>query len=262
VLTGRPGARRVEHLMGTVISVDVRDDAPAEELTECIDSVFRWFEQVDATFSTYKPDSEISRLGAGTIALGDCSADVREILERCERLRVDTDGFFDARATAQLDPSALVKGWAVDRAVELLSASGARNLCVNAGGDVLVLGRPEPGRRWQVGISHPQVRDALCAVVAVEEGAVATSGVAERGAHVRDPHTGQAALDLASVTVIGQCLGNTDAYATAAMAMGLEAPAWLERLERDAGYASLVVDAGGFVWRSGNFGSFEVPIEA
>ena len=50
--------------------------------------------------------------------------------------------------------------------------------------------------------------------------AVATSGVAERGSHIIDPHTGQPATELASVTVVGSGLTLTDAYATAAFAMG------------------------------------------
>jgi thiamine biosynthesis lipoprotein len=259
VRAGLHGVRRVEHLMGMVISVDVRDDQPAQLLNECLDSVFRWLTWVDDTFSTYKPESEISRVGAGVLAVADCCDEVGVVLERCEQLRVETGGYFDAHASGRLDPSGLVKGWAVDRAAAVVAAAGVRNYSINAGGDVLVSGAPEPGRRWQVGIAHPLVGDALCALVALNDGAVATSGIAERGAHVLEPHSGRAALDLASVTVIGDTLGTTDAYATAALAMGLEAPAWLERLR---GYASLIVDSGGFLWQSANFAPFRVAVEA
>jgi thiamine biosynthesis lipoprotein len=113
------------------------------------------------------------------------------------------------------------------------------------------------GRRWRIGIAHPQVADALTAVVAIEDGAVATSGTAERGPHVIDPHTGQPALELASVTVVGKDLGVADAYATAALAMGLGAPSWLDRL---GGYESYVVDAGGNAWWSRGFERYlDVP---
>src|SRR5258708_6457494 len=115
------------------------------------------------------------------------------------------------------------QGWAVEVASEMLVRAGVADHCVNAGGDARTRGRPEAGRPWCCGIAHPLVHDALCAVIELGEGAVATSGIAERGAHVVDPHTGRAALDLASVTVVGGDLSVADAYATAALAMGLEA---------------------------------------
>jgi FAD:protein FMN transferase len=104
-----------------------------------------------------------------------------------------------------------------------------------------------------MGIAHPHVAGALTAVVAIDDGAIATSGTAERGPHVIEPHTGHPALDLASVTVIGDDLTLADAYATAALAMGLDAPAWLARLP---GYESYVVDAGGKCWRSDGLGRY------
>jgi thiamine biosynthesis lipoprotein len=140
-----------------------------------------------------------------------------------------------------------VKGWAIDIASELLTGAGLGNHCVNAGGDIVVRGSSGYDGPWRIAIAHPMVRDAMCAVVEITAGAVATSGIAERGAHVMNPHSGRAALDLASVTVIGTDLATTDAYATAALAMGFDAPNWLSSLE---GYEALVVDAGGFVWQT------------
>ena len=97
----------------------------------------------------------------------------------------------------------MVKGWAVERASGLLLAAGFADHAVNAGGDIRLRGSPSPGRPWRVGIAHPHVRDGLAVVAELGDGAVATSGTAERGAHVIDPHTGRAALELASVTVVG-----------------------------------------------------------
>ena len=62
----------------------------------------------------------------------------------------------------------------------ILEQAGARNLCVNAGGDVLARGEPEPGRAWRVGIRHPEVAGKVAAVLAVRDLAVATSGLYER----------------------------------------------------------------------------------
>ena len=143
-----PGARRVEHVMGTAITMDVRDDLEAVALQAALDDAFGWLRWVDDTFSTYKPDSQVSRLGRGELALRECHPMVRAVLERCEKLRDLTHGYFDARARAgrALDPSGLVKGWAVEQASELLAAAGAVNHCANAGGDVALRG-PRGRRR-------------------------------------------------------------------------------------------------------------------
>lgn len=246
------GRRRVEHLMGMPIGIDVRDELGLLDqatIDDAIEAAYRWLHWVDATFSTYKDDSEINRLGRGELALEDCAPEVQEVLERCAELRRETNGYFDARAglDGRLDPSGLVKGWSVDRASAILAEAGASVHCINAGGDVRTRGAPRPGDLWHVGIAHPHQHDALTTVVGVGDGAVATSGISQRGMHVIDPHTGRPVLELASVTVIGAELATTDAYATAALAMGLEAPAWLSHLE---GYVSLVIDAGGYQWTS------------
>ena len=195
--------------------------------------VFAWLRGVDALFSTYRPDSEISRLDRGVLALPDADPLVREVLARCERLRAATGGYFDARASGRLDPSGLVKGWAVERAGALLEARGARRFCISAGGDLMVRGGP-----WRVGVRHPRRRRRLAAALAVSDAAVATSGAYERGAHVVDPHTGSPARGSASVTVVGPDLGTADAYATAAFAMGARGPAWTAGLE---GYEAMTV---------------------
>ena len=161
-----------------------------------VDEVFAWLREVDARFSPFRADSEVSRIDRGELAPRDAHADVRAVLARCERLRVATGGYFDARAAGSLDPSGLVKGWAVDRAGELLARAGARTFAIDAGGDVLVRGGP-----WRVGIRHPRRADSLCAVLTVGDGAVATSGAYERGDHVLDPLGGGPARGALSVTV-------------------------------------------------------------
>lgn len=239
---------RVEDVMGTTVVVDVRDDGVPES---CLDDVFDWLRLVDETFSTYKPDSEISRLGRGELAEGDAADDVRHVLARCAELREETRGFFDAYAAGPLDPSALVKGWSVDRAGELLDAGGARNYTINAGGDVLARGRALPGGTWRVGIRHPELPDAVASVVEASELAVATSGAYERGAHILDPHTGVAPDGVLSVTVTGPELGTADAFATAAFAMGAGGPAWTARLA--GGYEALTILADGRVLSTPGF---------
>ena len=116
--------------------------------TTCSTRAFDWFREVDAVFSTYKDDSEISRLNRDELALRECREDVRWVIARCRELAEETDGYFDAEAVVPgtIDPSGLVKGWSVDRAAALLDAAGAANYAVNAGGDIRLRGGALPAR--------------------------------------------------------------------------------------------------------------------
>jgi thiamine biosynthesis lipoprotein len=228
---------RVEQIMGMPIVVEVRDgDAP-------LDEVFDWFRRVDETFSTYKEDSEISRVARGEAA---ASPEVREVLGRCDELRAQTNGYFDAYAGGTLDPSGLVKGWAVDRAADLLDAAGVHVYVVNAGGDMRLRGT------WRVGIQHPLERRAIAAVVEATDLGLATSGEYARGRHVLDPHTAAAPSGVLSVTISGPDLATADAYATAAFAMGAKvAPHWVARLR---GYGAMLILSDGRVLTTPSFG--------
>ena len=114
---------RVEHVMGMAVSLDLADPLPAPELERLADEVFAWLRLVDTTFSTYKADSEISRLGRGELRREDCSPMVGEVLDRCAQLWDETRGYFDIMAGGRLDPSGYVKGWAVQRACDRLLAA-------------------------------------------------------------------------------------------------------------------------------------------
>jgi thiamine biosynthesis lipoprotein len=219
--------------MGMPIGIDLVDGDGVE-----VEPAFAWLHEVDATFSTYRDDSDVSRLGRGELTLAECRPAVDEVLTRCLARARETGGFFSARAAGRLDPSGLVKGWAIDGAAARLAAAGAERFCINAGGDVIARGRPAPDRAWRVGVRHPLELDRLAAVLAVEDLAVATSGEYERGAHIVDPHTGNPPTGLLSVTVVGPDLATADAYATAAFAMGAEGPAWTATL---AGYDAMCI---------------------
>jgi len=234
--------------MGTMVSLRLRDPAP----TALVDRVLAWLHRVDQIFSTYRADSQISRLARGAVTLDRCDPDVRLVLELCERLREASRGYFDAWAAGpgRLDPSGVVKGWSVELASEQLAAGGAAHHLINAGGDVQARGEREPGQPWRVGVSDPQRPERLLTVIDACDLAVATSGTSERGTHVLDPHRRAPADQLASVTVVGPSLTWADGYATAALAMGLDAPDWLAELD---GYEALVVDTHGAAWWTSGF---------
>jgi thiamine biosynthesis lipoprotein len=222
--------RRVEPIMGTAFTLDVRDgEVPAE----AVEAAFASLHEADARFSPWKPDSEISRIQRGELTVDAASAEVREVADRCEVARRASHGSFDAwrhRPDGSFDPTGLVKGWAVERAVAILAQAGARNLFLAGGGDIAVRGDGPAGRGWRVGIQHPQVNDRIAVALALRDAAVATSGAYERGDHVVDPLTRRPPTDLLSVTIVGPSLTEADAFATAAFAMGLPAIAWIETI--------------------------------
>ena len=235
------GRHHVEQVMGTAVSIDVRDQVS----TRPLDEVVRWLHHVDDTFSTYQPDSPVSRLGTGAATLADMDDEVLGILALCDELRSDTDGAFDAAAVpapngSHLDPSGVVKGWAIERAAKILEDHGAHNFCINAGGDIVARGAAGPGAPWRVGIRHPELADKSAAVVCASPRlAIATSADYERGAHIIDPSTGAPAEGPASVTVVGPDLTYADAYATAVFVMGEPGLEWL--IDRHPDYAGFLI---------------------
>jgi FAD:protein FMN transferase len=216
--------RRTEHVMGTAVTVEIRDPVVPAPALERAFAQLRW---VDRMFSTYSEASQISQINAGLLDVRDSHPVVREVLARCDAFKAATHGYFDVRAPlpGAIDPSGLVKGWAVDLAFAGLRRAGVRALCIEAGGDLRVTGGP-----WRIGIRHPRLPEHVAAVVALRDGAVATSAAYERGDHIVDPHTGAAPTGTLSVTVIDRTLARADAYATSAFAMGLRGPAWSARM--------------------------------
>ncbi|MFG2551287.1 FAD:protein FMN transferase [Streptomyces sp. NPDC048581] len=234
---------RVEHVMGFPVSLRV-DDAHVGEDTA--DAVFAWLREVDVRFSPFKADSEVCRLDRGEIARGDISADLDEVLGLCEEYRVATGGAFDVRLPGRgLDPCAVVKGWSVQRAAELLTAAGARRFVLNAGGDVVASGGP-----WRVGVRHPEQADKVCVVAELTDGAIATSARYERGDHIVDGRTGRPATGLLSLSVVASSLTVADTVATAAFAMGAEGVEWAASRE---GCEVFAVDAERRVFRTEGF---------
>ena len=216
------------------VTVDVRD---ARVGPAALEEAFADLGRMDALFSTYRRDSDVSRIDRGELRPEDAEPEVRAVLDLCERYRRATGGWFSAWIGGRLDPSGLVKSWAMDRACAILERHGARNYLLNAGGDVVARGHREDGEPWRVGIRHPVQRDRVVRVVLATDVAVATSGTYEKGTHVLDPHTGRAATGVVSVTVVGPDIVEADVHATAALAMGRSVLDLVEALDGYEAYA-------------------------
>ncbi|WP_238342907.1 FAD:protein FMN transferase [Nocardioides cynanchi] len=228
-----PLHRYVEQLMGMPVSLALRgrhvdDDVAHDAWGRCLESL----REVDATFSTYRDDSFVSRLNRGEVGLDEAPAEVLEVLALAEQERRDSDGAFDVRRTApdgatRFDTDGVVKGWAVQRASAAFADLADTDYCISAGGDMVCHVADDRRPPWRIGIEDPHDPSTLVATVEVRRGAVATSGHAHRGQHVVDARTGAAPTAVASVTVLADDLTWADLDATAAYALGPDALTWL-----------------------------------
>jgi thiamine biosynthesis lipoprotein len=235
--------------MGMPISLALRgrhvDDTAAREAWAEVMADLR---ETDRVFSTYREDSCVSRLARGEISLVDCPPEVREVFELGQLARVQSGGAFDVRRPAAdggtvVDPSGVVKGWAVQRASAWLHALPETDFCLSAGGDMVCHTDDPAGQPWRVGIEDPVDPARLIAIVPVRRGGVATSGTAHRGDHLVDARTGVPPARVASVTVVAASLTWADLDATSAYALDADAGTWLRSRP---GRVGLVV------WRDGS----------
>lgn len=232
---------------GTVLFVDAASDNQGDEeaLQVGIDRVREFSAHVDDVFSTYKEDSVISKLRRNEITIESTFDEVKDIWNRCAVARDITEGAFDPWAVeGGFDPSGLVKGWAADRCAEIMLEAGAKHVQINAAGDLTLRGGHLDGERvvpWSIGVVNPENRQEIVQVFDITDGAIATSGTYERGAHILDPHTGLIAIGARSATVIGPDGALADALATALMVEGRDGAIWFSHPDLTE-YSAWVVD--------------------
>jgi len=212
-------------IWGTVIVVELCSNKfDIEYLHDAIDQAEELFIHIDETFSTWKPDSVISRLRRGEIDIESCSDEVKSVWNACGVAREISGGAFDPWIVeGGFDPSGYVKGWAADRACDIFVGLGIESCLINAGGDLAMRGGRAEGEEfvpWEISIRNPENVGEIVHSLFMRDGAVATSGTYEKGAHIRDPFTGLIALGATSATVWGPDGGMADALATAIVVTG------------------------------------------
>jgi len=229
--------------MGTVVSFHVDPGScTTAEARAAIASACTRLHEMDDLFSTWNPESPISRLRSGRQCSESLLPDMALVLELCEEGRALSQGWFDPWAMpGGFDPTGLVKGWATEQALAVLRTAGVRAAIVNGGGDIAVLGRPGNGCSWRIGIRHPWRPEALACVLEVD-GAVATSGCYERGPHLINPKDGTMLSRTASASVVGSSLALCDALATALVVAGEEGPELARSL---TGYEAYLIGVDG-----------------
>jgi thiamine biosynthesis lipoprotein len=183
--------------------------------------------------------------------------DLRENLKKVDYRQIKIDrirsSIFFQKQGMEIDLGAIAKGYAVDRASDILQKKGIDNFLVNAGGDLKVNGSKEKGLPWTVGIRHPRLSSTMIAKLSPRQAGVATSGdyerffmkEGERYHHLLNPSTGTPARECQSVTVMAPSAMAADALATAIFVLG--PPKGLALLKRMNDVHAIIVDRGGSV---------------
>ena len=233
---------------GTIVDVDIASNTVgADVLNVAMQTVQEFCRGVDEDFSTYIESSWVSRLRKGKVEIADCPASVQEVWQLCEQARYLSDDAFDPWAVAGgFDPAGLVKGWAADICADLFVAAGAQHVQVNAAGDLALRGGYFDAadgivKPWKIGVVNPDNKQEVLQIFEITDGAIATSGTYERGAHITDPYTGMIAIGAKSATIVGAQGWLCDALATAVMVAGQDAAKWFSQHEL-AGYQVWVID--------------------
>jgi len=153
---------------------------------------------------------------------------------------------------------AIGKGYAADKAKQLLISKGVSAGIINASGDMNTWGKQINGTDWTVAIVNPLNKKQVFASLPISNGAVVTSGDyekyvefnGERFSHIINPRTGYPSTGLISVTVFAPKAELADALATSVFVMGVEAG--LDRINQLPKVECIIIDDKGNIWKSNN----------
>jgi thiamine biosynthesis lipoprotein len=233
---------------GTIVDVDVAGkDVSTAQLDAGMQKVKDFCHGVDQDFSTYIDSSWVTRLRTAKVEIADCPASVQEVWQLCLQAKYLSDDAFDPWVVqGGFDPSGLVKGWAADICADMLISAGAQHVQVNAAGDLALRGgffdtSDGQVKTWKIGVVNPDNKQEVLQIFEIMDGAIATSGTYERGAHITDPYTGLIAIGAKSATIVGAHGWLCDALATAVMVAGQDGAQWFTQPEL-AGYQVWVID--------------------
>jgi len=247
LLSGCSGStvKRTQSLLGTTVEITVVDrDKPRRAIDRSIEKAFREIERIEQLLSRFRPGSDISRINVDAyLEPQKVALETIALIEKAIRFSQLSEGAFDitleragyrnikilkqkqrvsfAKREMKLDLGGIAKGYAVDRAIEVLKQEGIKCALVNAGGDIYGLGSRDRNSNWQVGLQHPRKKDVILAVLELEDRACATSGDYECPDHIVNPKTGYPPQDTpASVTVLAKDCLSADALATSVFVLG------------------------------------------
>ena len=213
--------------MAMPVVIDIADKNINDSVFE---EIFNYLRYIDEKFSTYKKNSEIEKINRNEIGHELYSDDMKKVLTLADQTKQETNGYFDIRFNGKLDPSGLVKGFAIYNAANMLKNKGYKNFYIDIAGDIELSGVSSDGNKWSVGIENPFDRSKVIKVLALTDRGIATSGNYIRGDHIWNNKDNKINNSVVSITVIGENVYESDRFATAAFAMGEEGINFMENL--------------------------------
>jgi len=213
-------------IMGMPVTIVIVDDsAKAED----IENVFDYLRKIDGKFSPYKPTSELSKINRKEIDKKNYSEEMKKILHLAQKTKLQTSNYFNIRKPDNsIDPSGIVKGYAIHEGANILREKGYKNFYVEIAGDIEVVGLNNK-EKWKVGIENPFNRQEIVKVVYLSNKSIATSGTYIRGTHIYNPVTQKNSDEIVSVSIIADNVYEADRFATAVFAMGKKGMEFVEK---------------------------------
>jgi thiamine biosynthesis lipoprotein len=225
--------KQTKLIMGMPITLEIVDEHVSGK---DFHDIFAFFRTVDQKFSPYKKLSEVSKINRKELTVNEYSQEMLEILNLSQEVKKKTQGYFDVYHKGYLDPSGIVKGWAIQKAAEMLRMRGFRNFFIDAGGDIQVDGLKN-GKKWRVGIKNPFNTDEIIKVIYLSNEAIATSGTYIRGEHIYNPlKKNKKIVEIVSLSVLSKTILEADLLATAAFAMGKKGIEFINSFPEADGY--------------------------
>ena len=239
--------KELRSIMGMPVIVEISNKQICKytnkQMEEDIEEVFDYLRYVDEHYSPFKETSQVGKLNRGE----EVSDEMKEILRLSQILKEDTGGYFDiVKPNGKIDPSGIVKGWAIKNAAEILRKKGYTKFFVDVGGDAEVV-----GKNWKWGIRNPFNVKEIVKFIKLSDVGIATSGTYERGQHIYNPITKKAEItDIVSLTVIGPNVYEADKLATPGFAMARDGINWIEKQKGFEGY---MIDSEGIATMTTGF---------
>lgn len=200
------------------VMVEIVDEKCTQQT---LDKIFDYFSYIDNTFSIFKKNSEISQINRGELEEEVYSDDMRTVLALCEETKDETNGYFNIERKKKLDPSGLVRGWAIHNAAILLQDDGFQNYSLGIGSANEVHGVNTKGKPWRVGINNPFKVGHKTKVIELKDLGISTTVVNNK----------RKVADIVSLTVIGPDAYEANRFATAAFAMGYKGVEFIQKLK-------------------------------
>ncbi|MBD3163594.1 FAD:protein FMN transferase [Candidatus Woesearchaeota archaeon] len=204
---------------------------PSEDLIKNIRKSFFYGELSDGHFDiTVQPMLDLYKESFQLKNRPPTAKEIEETLEKISYKEIKIENRKIAVGNSQkITLGGIAKGYAVDRAVEILKKHNIKNALVNAGGDMRAIGRKYGSAGWSVALANPRNKDEYIEIIPISDKAIVTSGDYERFFnknksfhHIINPNTGYSASELISVTIIANNAFDADALSTSVFVLGKE----------------------------------------